>query len=328
MKNYIFIPTYAGKASDIQASLKIAQSLSQGYVPGLMLVIKGGVLGVGINSRVQYENLVRYQAEINNEVVIVMLSVFPLEELDIIHHALFAVNHIKQGIDFTSNLPLGKRKILTFHLNDYVSKEEFFSRSKKEWMEYFKQNIAPLLKEIGTYAREKNIEVKIETVPLPQFGDVPLTDKRTYLGVSLRELRSPFYLTHLCGFTEIREQNLGICLDICHARTIYHLARSKEAKEFLFSEDIDFLKNTSLEEDVHSLLSTDLVHLNDGKGFYSRESGIFYEGVALGEGDIPNLREIVMHLNGKKVPLVLEINEEDFEQRPHTRTSIAFLSSL
>ena len=93
----------------------------------------------------------------------------------------------------------------------------------------------------------------------------------------------------------------------------------------------NLLKNKNLFDDVKKLESSDLIHLNDGAGIYSRNedgtvASVFYEGVALGHGDIKNLREIVNYLNSNKIPWVLEVNEEgDFNNRPGSKKSIEWL---
>ena len=141
----------------------------------------------------------------------------------------------------------------------------------------------------------------------------------------MNELRSPFYLTHILGFNEIRSCGLGICLDLCHNRTIYNGALSGDKENLLHTSDKANLKGKSLSDDIKDFNRTDIVHLNDGTGYYDSEGKVFYEGIALGEGDIKNLPEIINHLNLNKIAFVIEVNEKEFEFRANTRRSIDYL---
>ena len=121
---------------------------------------------------------------------------------------------------------------------------------------------------------------------------------------------------------------MGICLDICHNRTIYLNVNRGNSRNLLHPDDFQKLKSKSLFDDIINLKSDDLVHLNDGSGFYSgNEKTTFKEGLALGEGDIQELPKIVKYLNENKIPFVLEINETDFNNRPNTKKSIDYLLS-
>ena len=166
----------------------------------------------------------------------------------------------------------------------------------------------------------------VETDPVPCYGDIDFADFRRYRNRKLNELRSPLYLTGFWGFQQIRETGLGICLDICHNRTIYRTANSQEYSGVLHPEDLDILRILTLLEDVKSLESTDLVHLNDGSGIYSKkDKNVFKEGITLGEGDIFELDKILEYIDYNQIPWVLEINEEDFNKRPNTRKSIEYI---
>ena len=330
MKNQVFIPTTATSIDDLTTSLSLMAPLKKhGYKTGLMLVIKGGVKGVTKDAEVQYSNLKKISKRYDSDLIVIMLSNFPLEEIDFLHNTSYATEHVKKGIDFSNKLPIGGRKILTFHLNSLITETEFLKRDKRSWRDEFNRILVPALEEIAQYSKEKNIEAKVETDPTPPFGDISFTDKRTYRNVKLNELRSPFYITNLWEFKEVYNCGLGICLDLCHNRTVYLTAKSEEHAGILFSSDIEELRKRSLFDDVKSLKPSDLVHLNDGLGIYSKTNKtIFKEGVVLGRGDIFNLKEIITYLDSRKTPYVLEIDDKNFKKRKETKESISFLSKI
>ena len=130
------------------------------------------------------------------------------------------------------------------------------------------------------------------------------------------------------GEGSVRAADLGICLDVCHARTVYQAVYS-DVRGLMFEEDI---KSTRADRGTlnDELFDGDirLVHLNDGLGRFTPEGGVFKEGVALGQGDIGEMPKIIDHLNNAMIPFVLEINETDFDARPNTRESINYLLRL
>lgn len=332
MKNIIFIPTVAEFEEDTLISLKIQEPLvKEGYTKGLMLVIKNGKKGVNSKDLInlQKNNLLPFGEDCKDISIVVMLSNYPIQEIDFLHNLSHAKEHVKKGIDFARGLPIGSRRILTFHLNSLVKEKEFLEKNKKQWIEIFYNCIIPSLKEIASYAKKKNIEVKVETVPAPEFGDSSENEERKYLGVKLNELRNPFYLTSFFGFKEIRETGLGICLDLCHNRTIYNLAWKKDPEKILHEEDIDFLSRRTLFDDVKALDEKDICHVNDGAGIYSKKDRTKHiEGMALGQGDIKDMPKIIHYLNKNKIAFVVEVNETDFKERLNTKESINYLLRL
>ncbi len=324
MVNTVFIPTAPTYEDQNRIAIELqAELIERGYSPGLMLVILGG--RKGLQREKHYANLEQFKGIIQNWSCITMLSCTPLEELDLLNEKDFGIAHIKEGIDYATNLPFNREKILTFHLGSLVTEQEFQSRTQESWQNEFHRIIKPSLKEIIKYGQKFGVALKVETTPVPEFGDIPDDDQRNYRGVRLNQLRNPFYLTYHWGFEQIRDLGLGICLDLCHNRTIYEVAR-KEHEGIIFPEDVTLFANSTLWDDVTALDSFDLVHLNDGRGVYSRAEGtVFDEVVTLGEGDIKDLNRIIDALDEKGVPCVLEINETDFQKRPNTKKSIDYL---
>jgi len=343
MINQVFVPTVAELSNDIKGSLSIQKPLiDAGYNPGLMLVIRKGKIGlIGEIVQKQYSNLEEIAGrEYGDSPIITMLSNIPIYQIDFLHNTKGAVEHVKYGVDFAAKLPIGGRRIITFHLNSLIPENDFVQKDEVYWSGRFKKTILPALIKIARYAQKKGVEVKIETVPVPEFGNISSSDNRTYRNVRWNELRNPFYFgneTHILNFENLRQNGLGVCLDICHSRVIPLTALTGESEGILHHSDIEQIINRGesegvqfydlLFEDVKALESTDIIHLNDGKGVYSKiKDTVFLEGVALGQGDIKNLREIIGYINENGIPWVLEVNEQgDFKNRPGSRASIEYL---
>ena len=330
MKNQVFVPTVAKFSDDIRRSWCIQEPLVQaGYQPGLMLVILKGLQGVTADAEVQIENLKGMKEEYGDRPVVVMLSNIPLDQMDWLHNTEFAAGHVKAGVDFAKALPIGKRRIVTFHLNSLVKEKDFLAQSAAQWRELFKSRIAPWLKNAAQYAASHNVELEVETVPVPEYGDWLESKDFSYLGHHVRHLRNPFYLTSSWGFQELRQLGYGICLDLCHTHTIYKTARQANSYGIIFDEDKKVLAAKGLGDDVATLQLSDLVHLNDGRGLFTRDGSVFEEGVALGQGDIDNLAAIIGQLNERGIPFVIEVDEHgDFKNRPGTQASIEYLVKL
>jgi sugar phosphate isomerase/epimerase len=326
LKNQVFVPT-AKFRNDIETSWKIQRPLIEaGYEPGLMLVIQGGRRGITDDAETQYERLKDCTESYCDNPIVVMLSNMPIGEMDWLDPRSIALEHALTGVRFAANLPIGGQKMVTFHLNSLTSQTNFVAGTAANWRDYFLTEIAPNLATVARHAKALDVELFIETTPVPEFGDLTKDHPLIYCNCNARALRNPFYLTRHWGFKELRSLGIGICLDLCHSRTIYKMAHSTEAEGVLFPEDIEALKQGSLMKDVQSLLPTDLVHLNDGLGIFTEDGGVFQEGVPLGQGDIAELPEIIQHLNKKKIPFVIEVNDNgDFKNRPGTKTSIEYL---
>lgn len=337
-KNDVFVPTVAEFPDDVLTSWEIQKPLAQaGYRPGLMLFVRSAEEGkprVADPDNVgrQYENLHKFGQVYGNAPIITMLPNMPIGDIDFLHNSSFARDHVLSGIEFAKGLPLGGRRILTFHLNSLGPVREFKSKDRESWYGEFQSRVQSFLEEIAAAAVASNVDVLVETLCTPEFGDMEAGEGQAYNGApDLRSLRSPFYIFTGNGIQErIRGAGLGICLDLCHNRTIYHAAEDGE-EDVLFYKDIRRVREEELTllDDVYALNSqTDLVHLNDGAGRYTCEGGVFEEGVRLGGGDITALPKIIGHLNSHRIPFVLEINEEDFKGRPNTRASIEYLLNL
>lgn len=318
--NTCYIPAAPDDSDQVSSSIDICERGIKGaYNPGLMLVILGGVGGLRYHSVLDD---IRFR--IPDWSVTVMLSCNPMEELDLLNEPDFAVSHIKNGIDYAQGIPFGNNKNLTFHLGSLVSKQEFVSHNREYWRSVFSERLVPRIREVSDYAKDNDIHILVESTPVPEFGDIPRSVEQYYRGVHVSDLRNPFYITSSWGFDQLRHAGTGICLDLCHSRTIYDAV--SRPNDLLFEEDRSELARMSLCDDVLSLSSSDLVHLNDGRGAYSEDS-VFEEGVVLGEGEIHDLDEILEVIKAREIPFVLEINETDYYSRPNTKKSIDYLFS-
>jgi len=330
---HILIPTVADYTGDINKSVSFGPELKEaGYDSGLMLVTRGGRTGVTLDTGVtlQYQNLDHGARNYTNSPIVVMLSNIPIEEMDFHANPDYAAEHVMRGIDFARGLPIGGSRYVTFHLNSLVTKDMFTERNGVEWRNIFNNRIRHYLERIARYSKNRGIYTLVETVPVPEFGDVPLSEDFTYNEEHISTFRNPFYLTSSWGFEEIYNTGLGICLDVCHTRTIYEAIRRGITTGILFEEDLDDLSDGSLIHDVSDLSESDLIHLNDGLGVYSEGESVFVEGVALGQGDVDVLPEVVNRAKDENITMVLEINEKrkDFDTRPNTQTSIDYLKEM
>lgn len=305
-----FLPTNAASLSDLQKSWCLLQPLrTLGVCPGLMLVIRDGMRGLaGEAAERQRAHLKTISDQYGDAPIVVMLSNVPIAEMDWLHHPSNAAEHVRAGIRFAASLPVDTTRFVTFHLNALCAPDEFQSAEKAEWQKKF-FDIAPLLQTLVTEAAAHHVRLFIETVPDPEFGDIPLSDERTYRDVKLRHLQNPWILSSAWGFKEIHDLGLGIVLDLSHHRTL--------------------MKKTGdgmLKDELRHLNSSDLIHLNDGRGEWSPDGVCFEEGVPLGEGDIVTLPELIRMIRERRIPAVLEVNDVDINERAETVRSLAYLA--
>lgn len=322
-----FLPASAEDQNDLKTSWNLLQPLRTiGIDPGLMLVARGGIDGLTNGTALrQQQHLRLLSASYGDAPIVVMLANFPLREMDWLHHAEKAASHIRTGIQFASHLPLSGHKSITFHLNALCDEKEFRTRSAQAWRQRF-DTIRSALASLTKKAKQKGCSLLVETVPIPEFGDVSPHDGRTYRQCRLRDLRDPWYLTTHWGIPELKNIGLGVVLDLCHARTIFQSLRTNEERTGIFPEDKAALQSLTIMDEVRALQETDLVHLNDGREIWTESEGCFEEGVALGEGDIQELPEIIRYLRHACIPTVLEVDDGgDFIGRPGSTRSLVYL---
>lgn len=332
-----YVPVFAERGEDVETSWYFASFLKQnGFKAGLMLVIRGGAAGLrGAAKERQYANLAALTMRTGNLPMIVMVANLPLADLDFYHRPEQSVAHVRQAIDFAAGLPGASGAIVTFHLNALLSPDEW----RAAWalpedrflffQSYFARRIAPALAEVAAYAGARDIPAKVETTPVPEFGDRPRD-------AALRELGNPYPLYSGRGFRELRALGLGVALDFSHTRTLFCAAsldwredpECYDVYKGIFPEDLERLRGKGLMDEVIALAPGDVVHLNDGRGLFDPGRGMGHEeGVALGEGDIENLPELIRGMIRRELHLVFEINETDYAARPNLKRSLDYFRS-
>lgn len=332
--NTFYLPTSAYDINDIKRSLKLLRPFSKiGEKAGLMLFIKDGIEGIrGEKKDVQYNNLDKIIMK-NNDLSFIVMASNKKEDLDFYHKPEFSVKHIKEAIDFASEIPgTKKNNIVTFHLNTLFNNEEWKKSGKTPeqklnfWIKSFKRKVWPNIRKLSKYARNKKIKIKVESTPIPEFGDSK--DK------SLNSLGNPYPLYSGRGFKEIRDFGAGIVLDLCHTYTLFKAAslfRKKRNDEFfdvykgLFPYDLRNLNNSSIIKEVNFLDDGDLIHISDSMGLFDPKIKEYHqEGIVLGKGEIKEIPKIIKKIKNKKLGIVFEINEDDFEKRSNTIKSINY----
>ncbi|OHA09037.1 MAG: hypothetical protein A3A44_00565 [Candidatus Sungbacteria bacterium RIFCSPLOWO2_01_FULL_60_25] len=322
---------------DLETSLGFVSLLNSGRGKvGLMLVIRGGKRGLrGEAKERQYAHIAALAERHGALPMIVMVSNLPLADLDFYHAPEQSVEHVRSAIDFAAGLPGRSGTIVTFHLNTLLTPAEWRAAGASPedrfvfFQNYFARAITPALEEVARYAAAKRIPVKVETTPVPEFGDRPRDG-------TLRELGNPYPLYSGRGFWELRDIGLGIALDLSHTRTLYRAAslnwgerpECHEIYKGVFPEDLERLCGKGLRDEVMALAPGDVVHLNDGRGLFDPTRSVGHEeGVPLGQGDIENLPELIRGMMTRELHVVFEINETDYAARPHLKRSIDFFES-
>ncbi len=338
MKPTVYVPAVAKFADDLDTSYGFLKDFQdRGFNTGLMLVVLGGKASLEGELRdKQYGNFKDLTTRVGDLPVIVMASNRPLEDLDFYHDPVGSVEHIKSAVDFARGLPGALDHVVTFHLNSLLKPEEWSAAGATVEERYgyfgkkFEEEILPALKEVADYAASKGVKLQIETCPVPEFGDCD--DKDTEGGIPINQLGNPFPLFSGRGANQVREAGLGVALDLCHTHTLYRAAQEKAGAEGFFEtyrglspEDVEVLAAGNLRDEVSNLKDGEVVHLNDSRGLFVPGESMHEEGIALGEGEISGLEEIIPELFNRDLRVVFEIHESDFANRPNLRTSIDYV---
>lgn len=331
----IYLPTVAESISDLTNTYKILTLLQEkNWNVGMMLVIFGGEKSLIGRAKIkQFKNFEKLTKETGRLPVIIMVSNLPLTDLDFYHLPEKSVHHIKLAIDFASELPGKKGKaVVTFHLNTLLTPKEWENAGNspekryKTFQNQFRKKVFPAIKEIADYASSKQIELKVETTPVPEFGDMVNNP-------ALNKLGNPYPLYSGRGFSELRKLGIGIALDFSHTFTLYKAADllEKDSERFfeiykgLFPFDIKKIKGKPFLQEVGALRKGDIVHLNDSVGIFNSGHNQFHkEGVALGEGEIKEMPDLIRALVALDVRVVFEINEADYKRRVNLEKSIKY----
>lgn len=330
----VMVPINAFDAADVQRSLACTEPLRRkGFAIGVMLVpVRGWDGFVGALRAAQLDAFYTTIKANSVHSAIVMAPNLPWCGADWFHDPDTANTRMRTAIDFAAALSSSVgAPCVTFHLNTLLSRSEWegmgpnFEVRERACNLVFHSTTLPALSSLAAYARMRGVRSYVETTPVPEFGDRPEPELNT--------LVNPFPLYAGRGFDDVRNAGLGIVLDYCHTQTLYAVAaqfpvlgeRFFDYYPGLFPNDIERLRGGSLLDEVRALCDGDIVHCNDGRGYYNPERGQLHEeGVALGAGDIPNLPTLIAMTLRKEVPIVFEINERDYASRPALTASIAY----
>lgn len=326
-----YLPALIDSPKDLKQSLETIETLQIHKSKGLLLILKNGIDGLIDDKKSQYQLNCQKIIGTKNLPLIIMASNLPLSDLDLFHQPERSEYHIKSVIDLAKNLPDSPSKAVTFHLNTLFSQNEWMLSGKTidEKFEYFSrefsEKIIPRLERLSIYAKNKKIEIKIETTPVPEFGDRPEKE--------LNLLINPYPLYSNRNIENIRALGIGICLDLSHTSTLYRIANQTmnngifEKYKGIFPIDLEYLKNHTLLDEVVNLQSGDIIHLNDGSGIYDQEKNTTHkEGLTLGEGEIKELPEIIKLFKIMKLKIVMEVNESDYSKKSNLKKSIDYFN--
>lgn len=328
----LFLPALAYDSMDLSSALALAPlCTARGESASVMLVSRNGTRDFrGDQAARQRLNLEQAAVALGGLNLVVLAS-NRIDELDFYHRPEESLENLRATVDFAESLPrTDDRAAVTFHLNTLFTAREWSEagREPDQKLEFFsaifREGILPVLDTAVAYARSREIGLKVETTPVPEFGDTDNPD--------LNSLGNPYPLYSRRGVSELRERGLGIVLDLCHTHTLFAAARriSQGRAGFndykgLFPADLDYLQNATVLDEVKSLGPGDLVHLNDSRGLFDAAKGELHEeGVCLGEGEIPDLPRILRELAARNLPAAFEIHESDYRLRPNLRRSIEF----
>jgi len=310
-------------------SLKIIEAIKISEPKGLMLILRNGINGLSEHKKNQYK--LNFQKSIGTKELplMVMASNFPLTDLDLFHQPEKSEYYLKSIIDFIKDLQYQPTKTVTFHLNTLFNQREWTHAGNKiedkfnYFSKIFNEKIIPRLEKISNYGQNKKVEIKIETTPVPEFGDRKEKD--------LNLLFNPYPLYSNRNTENIRAVGIGICLDLSHTLTLYQAIKQKIDKNFfekykgIFPLDVEYLKNHSLLSEVIKLYPGDVIHLNDGADLFDFDNNTNHqEGLALGQGNITELPEIIKQLKIQPLKIVMEINDLDYSNRINLKESIKY----
>ncbi|MDD5254405.1 MAG: hypothetical protein PHG05_04920 [Candidatus Nanoarchaeia archaeon] len=324
----IYLPTLATFKDDIEISYNLLEPFKErDYKTGLMLISRGEGDLTPENIKLQIENLKAFIKDKD----IKIFFMFPNKPLDgpnrlnFLNNQKYSIEYISKGINFVNNLyeELGDsvEKLMSFHTNS-LTLENFPRVNYEEEWDFVKNG----LEEVLGYAKERNVSLGIENVPVPEFGDIK-KDENSLLRDSFWknelnetgkneaywcDLGNPFPIFPWRGLDEIRDIGFRWVLDTCHLKISYKVL------EFVFNnyhnkdsiilseifntfKGIDFhdisrywghkegYDGTLISRVTKFLKEGDIIQLNNSRGIYNPfENPVKYhkEGIALDGGDI------------------------------------------
>jgi hypothetical protein len=271
----------------------------------------------------------------------------PLEETNFLLSPDTAESGVKKSIDFLDKIPEEYRGGVNFHLNTLVSPNEWMC-DYSYWKEIFAEKIAPRLKEIFSYGNQKGVGVRVETMPIPEFGNLADLEE----GIYNLDLGDPYPIFPWRIEKEIRRLGGNITLDVCHASIALKALKEcdrilKEGKDpfsvykGIFLEDLAE-ERTSLDkysesskyvgrrlvDFIAALRKGDSVHLSSSKGIYRPPQGHYIEGLAIDSGDLGKyMPEIIKALSKFRDTVIIEVEDSDLMNLSESKRSVEFLIS-
>ena len=353
-KAEIYLPAVARFAGDLekrQRALEVVRN--EGYRTGLMLVVRGPQDLTPESIQKQLDNLAGY-TNLDKEgrpVVFVMHPNKPVtgeDRLNFVNNPKRSQDYVEQSIELASKLPAeltpATGKAVTFHLNGLVTPAEWLA-DPEAWQKTSERMYAQI-KDIAGFAARHNVKIAVETVPVPEFGDMKRSDDTRLEGTELYwdQLGNPWNLLPWREeITKLREAGAGLSIDWCHSwvamNTVDEVKRlagqgmlsEALATYMIFESDLAHAgkKENFSDELVKITQDGDIWHANDARGIYRTphlhgQYTNFEEGVPLYCGDIPDdqLDRLIRHGLQKPIKFVVEVHEDDFDNNPNSKASL------
>jgi len=332
---------------------------------GLMLVLLQPEHVEGEFVQRQLDNLDPYR-KLNTEdrpVVFAMHSWRPLtgtteSPLNFLTNGSWSREYVEKSIDFMSEIPDDlappSGRAVTFHLSTYVTPDQW-KKELNEWDDDFKEVIRHI-RELTEYGQRYGVNVHIENVPVPPFGDwLPSKDSKfTHKPFHFRDLGTPWPgLPWRDEVKAFRDAGARMTVDWCHlevaldsVREVASLARNGFRNEalsaYMFFES-DLIHENAVDEFAkQALLITkpgDIVHaVQSADKYQTTRLGLhntdqtFVDSASLSdpEGNIPvdQLKKLIKTNLGMPVKFVLEAMETDFKNNPNTKASLDLVLSM
>lgn len=363
----IYVPAVARFPNDLENRHRLLEpARERGFKTGLMLVLRDQRDLEPEAIERQLGNLEPYVGlpEAERPAVFIMHPNKPLsgpKRLNFLDNPQYSQEYVEQSINFASRIPREltppSGQMVRFHLNTLVSPTSWVG-DHFYWSEIFYDRVKPRIYNLSLLAHEKNLKIAVETTPIPEFGDMEkndstlMEDGHTYWA----DLGNPYPLLPWDIKVEPLGADVNLAIDWCH--TFVALSTIYDAKRLIDSgrDGLQILQRYMIHYETFGLANAlsplgilehfsrtvldmtkpdDVWDVNDARGLYRTPElhGVqtyFEEGVTLFEGDIPtpHLQHLIREGVKRPIKFVLEINEDDFENSPNTKTSLARVLEL
>ena len=368
----IFVPSVARFPDDLRTRHEILQpARDQGFKTGLMVVLlRPEDLGIadelGLDDQVlkdrrqkQLDNLDVFGnlPEEERPGITVMHPWRPLlgeKRLNFLTNPAWSEDYVADAIDFAAEIPDGLTpeygRYLSFHTNTMVTPDVW-----DEWMkdpDYLLEAFEDVQRRIGElsfYGKRKSVNIGVETIPIPAFGDWAKNEKS-------RIPDTPYYFADLVEAYPllpqhierhlIRKEGAHITHDFSH--TFIGMRAVQEVKRLgtlaalnaykIYEADLFFADDVGKFDEVilEGIKDGDMVHANNAKGIYrfpqfhgTKRELPYKDSASLSRGDIPRrqLRRLIKGSLQRQVHFVIEVNEPDGKmlEAPNTKEFLDFV---